>query len=107
MTIERLDHPELAPVPGAAAEPSHGEQATRAVRNLAVAAAAAGASLADVARLTIYVVGYTPEVFEEIVGAVVTELGEYYPITAATLVGVVALWRPGLVIEIDATIVAD
>jgi len=131
MTIERLDPPGLAPLPGAAnltiatgsriiqiagqtgvdasgaaVGPGHGEQAARAVRNLAMATAAAAASLADVARLTIYLVGYTPEVFEVIVGAVVTELGEDYPITAATLVGVAALWQPGLVIEIDATIVA-
>ena len=132
MTIERIDPPQLAPVPGAAhvtvatgariihvaGQPgvdhagapvgrSHGEQTAQALRNLRIAVGAANAELSDIARLTIYVVDYTPEVFESIVGAAIEVLGEEYPITAATLVGVAALWQPGLVVEIDAMLVAD
>ena len=66
----------------------------------------ADAALSDIARLTIYVVDYTPEVFESIVGAAIEVLGEEYPVTASTLVGVASLWQPGLVIEIDAMLVA-
>ncbi|HMS89775.1 MAG TPA: hypothetical protein PKE56_15090, partial [Acidimicrobiales bacterium] len=62
--------------------------------------------LEDVVRLTIYVVDLVPEVFESIVGAAIEVLGQDYPVTAATLVGVAALWQPGLVIEIDAMLVA-
>lgn len=132
MTIERIDPPTLAPVPGAAhvtvatgrriihisgqtgvdqsgeaVGPSHAEQAAQALSNLRTAVDAAGASLSDVARLTVYVVDYTPDVFESIVGAAIETLGEDYPVTAATLVGVAALWQPGLLVEVDATLVTD
>lgn len=131
MTIERIDPPQLAPVPGAthitvasggriihiagqtgvdqtgtAVGRSHGQQAAQALRNLRTAVEAADAALSDIARLTIYVVDYTQEVFESIVGAAIEVLGEEYPVTAATLVGVSSLWQPDLVIEIDATLIA-
>jgi enamine deaminase RidA (YjgF/YER057c/UK114 family) len=131
VTIERINSPGLAPVPGAThitvatgariihiagqtgvdrtgapVGGSHGEQAAQALRNLRIAVGAANATLEDVVRLTIYVVDLVPEVFESIVGAAIEVLGQDYPVTAATLVGVAALWQPGLVIEIDAMLVA-
>ena len=48
----------------------------------------------------------TPIAEGAIVGAAIEVLGQDYPVTAATLVGVAALWQPGLVIEIDAMLVA-
>lgn len=134
MAIERIDPPQLAAVPGAAhvtvgavatgtriihiagqtgvdisgapVGASHGEQAAQALRNLRVAVEAADAALSDVVRLTIYVVDYTPAVFESIVGAAIDVLGEHYPVTAATLIGVTSLWQPGLLVEVDAMLVA-
>lgn len=128
--IETHNPPALAPIPGAAhatvatgsriihisgqtgvdangaiVGPGLSAQTTQAVRNLQVACAAVGSTLADVARLGIYVVDLTPDSFEELVGAVIEELGEDYPETAATLLGVAALWQPGLLVEIEATIV--
>ena len=131
MTIERIDPPQLAPLPGAThitiatgariihiagqtgvdhtgapVGGSHGQQAAQALGNLRTAVEMSDAALSDIARLTIYVVDYTPEVFESIVGAAIEVLGGEYPVTAATLVGVASLWQPGLVIEIDAMLVA-
>ena len=132
MTIERIDPPELAPVPGAAhitvatgsriihiagqtgvdatgvaVGDTYAVQAAQALRNLRVAVEAAGATLADIARMTVYVVDYTPEAFDEIVGSALETLGEDYPVTAATLIGVATLWQPDLLIEVEATVVAD
>ncbi len=127
MIIERIDPPSLHPIPGAAhvtvaeggrivhvsgqagrnadgslAGDTVGEQAVQALRNLRAALEAAGAGLADVARLTIYIVDYTPASLDALMEAAIGEYGEAYPITACTLVGVAALWQPGLLIEIDA-----
>jgi len=66
-----------------------------------------GAGLVDIAKFTIYVADYSEHAFEAIVGAAIEEAGEDYPVTASTLVGVAALWQPGLLIEIDATLVLD
>jgi enamine deaminase RidA (YjgF/YER057c/UK114 family) len=127
MITERIDPPALHPIPGAAhvtvaeggrlvfvsgqagrhgdgslAGETVGEQAVQALRNLRTALEAAGARLADVARLTIYIVDYTSASLDALIEAAIGEYGEAYPITACTLVGVAALWEPGLLIEIDA-----
>ena len=119
MTIERIDPPQLAPVPGAThitiatgariihiagqtgvdhtgapVGGSHGEQAAQALAEPRIAVEAASAALSDIARLTIYVVEYTPAVFESIVGAALEVLGQDYPVTAATLVGVAHCGNP-------------
>ena len=41
-----------------------------------------------------------------IVGAAIDVLGEHYPVTAATLIGVTSLWQPDLLVEVDAMLVA-
>jgi enamine deaminase RidA (YjgF/YER057c/UK114 family) len=127
MIIERIDPPSLYPIPGAAhvtvaagerlvhvsgqagrtadgslAGATVGVQAVQALRNLRTALEAAGAGLADVARLTIYIVDYTAASLDALMEAAIGEYGEAYPITACTLVGVAALWQPGVLIEIDA-----
>jgi enamine deaminase RidA (YjgF/YER057c/UK114 family) len=127
MITGRLDPPSLQPIPGAAhvtvasggrlvhvsgqsgrcedgtlAGETVGVQAVQALRNLRTALEAAGATLADVARLTIYIVDYTSASLDALMEAAIGEYGEAYPITACTLVGVAALWQPGLLIEIDA-----
>jgi enamine deaminase RidA (YjgF/YER057c/UK114 family) len=132
MTIERIDPPGLAPLPGAAhvtvargsriihisgqtgvdgegnpVGTTHSEQTRQALINLRTACEAADASLADVAMLHIYVVDYSAEAFDALVTAAIEVYGDDFPITASTLVPVPMLWQPGLLIEIDATIVAD
>ena len=79
-------------------------QAEQACANLGLALKSAGAGFADVVKLTIYVVDYGAEY-----GAPLRLLRErMFPAPdqpACTIVGVQALGRPGLMIEIDATAV--
>ena len=84
---------------------THRAQTTGALRNLHAALAAAGAEQADVTSMTWYVVDYNEEVLTELYlgsGDRAAETGEPLP-TALTLVGVSALWKPGLLVEISAT----
>ena len=92
---------------GAIVGPTHAEQSAQAFRNLRTAIEAAGGTLADTAAVTIYIVDYTTDVFDAVVGGALEALGEDFPLAAATLVGVAALWQPGLVIEVTATAVLD
>jgi enamine deaminase RidA (YjgF/YER057c/UK114 family) len=128
--IERLDPPELAPIPGTAhittakgstvihisgqtATDVDGQivgttlqaQTAQALHNLQTAIAAAGVTPADLARIGIYVVDYGPESLDAIVTAAIEVFGEDFPVTAGTLIGVATLWQPGLLIEIDAVAV--
>ena len=83
-------------------------QTTGALRNLHAALAAAGAEQADMTSMTWYVVGYTEEVLMELFlgsGDREAETGKPPMPTALTLVGVSALWKPGLLVEISATAV--
>ena len=130
MTIERLDPEGLAAIPGAAhvtiatgtrivhiagqtgvdAEgnlvgETHAEQSVQALRNLRTAIGAAGGTLADVARIGIYVVDISEAAFEALIGAATRVFGDEFPVVASTMVGVAALWQPGLVIEVDAVLV--
>jgi enamine deaminase RidA (YjgF/YER057c/UK114 family) len=84
---------------------THLEQSKRALANLRVAVESTGASLADVAKLNIYVVDYTPDALDALVAAAIEVLGEDFPVTASTLVGVATLWQPGILVEIDAVVV--
>src|SRR5207244_9192054 len=71
-------------------------QAEQAYRNVATALAGAGASVTDVAKLTIFVVGHRPELIQPIMGARAAVFGEHKP--ASTYLGVEALARPGLLV---------
>ena len=81
-------------------------QAEQAYANVGTALKAVGASFADVVKLTIYIVDYRPEH-----GAPLRHLRErIFPAPnqpVCTVVGVAALGRPGLLIEVDATAVLD
>ncbi len=81
-----------------------GAQTLQVMQNLQTALQAAGATFADVVKLTTFVVGYTPEQ-----RAVIGEVrGKFLPKDnppASTLVGVAALAAPDWLIEIEAVAV--
>jgi len=83
-----------------------GAQTTQVMRNLKVALESAGATFADVVKITTYVVGYAPEMRPVIAAARAPHFPEGKP-PASTLVGVQALAAPGWLIEIEAIAVLD
>jgi 2-iminobutanoate/2-iminopropanoate deaminase len=85
-------------------------QARQALKNLEVLTSAVGADASHIAKWTLYIKDYTPELFEEYMAAYGDYLeggGTFAPVTAGTLVGVSALVEPWCVIEIDAIAVLD
>jgi enamine deaminase RidA (YjgF/YER057c/UK114 family) len=80
-------------------------QAEQAFRNVETAVQAVGGTLADIAKITIYVVGHRPELLEPLMAARESVFGEHKP--ASTYVGVEALARPGLLVEVEAVAVLD
>ncbi len=82
-------------------------QTEQALQNVAGALDSVGASFADVAKLTIYVVDWEPSKMEALsagIGAAAEKLG-VDPVKPATLIGVAALFEPDYLIEIEATAV--
>jgi enamine deaminase RidA (YjgF/YER057c/UK114 family) len=79
-------------------------QADQVFENLKTCLAAAGATFADVTKLTTYVVNYKPEDRPAIVAARQRHLPADAP-PASTLVGVQALAAPAYLIEIEAVAV--
>ena len=75
-------------------------QARQVYANLGRALTAAGARPDQVAKLTIYVAGYTSEYLPVIEQARVQLFGQHKP--ADTLIGVARLARPEFLIEVDA-----
>ncbi|MGH7721957.1 MAG: RidA family protein [Candidatus Dormibacteria bacterium] len=80
-------------------------QARQAFLNLRTAIEAAGATIADVARVTWYVVGYRSELLAALAAARTEVFGEHTP--ASTLVGVQALAQPGYLVEVEAIAVVS
>ncbi|GAA4875319.1 RidA family protein [Actinomycetospora straminea] len=81
-------------------------QTEQAYRNVATGLAAVGATFADVAKMTVYVVDLTPEkmgAFGEGAMRAAADLGQATP--AITLIGVTALGEPDLLVEVEATAV--
>lgn len=79
-------------------------QVEQAFRNVVTALAAVGGTFDDVAKLTIFVVDWSPEkmaALGEGVGRVAGELG-IDPVRPITLIGVAALGEPDLLVEVDA-----
>ncbi|MGW5738316.1 MULTISPECIES: RidA family protein [Streptomyces] len=77
--------------------------------NVATALAGVGASFADVAKLTVYVVDWTPDkmpLFAEGVARAAATLG-VTPVPPGTLVGVAALDVPEHLVEVEAVAVID
>ena len=81
-------------------------QARQVYANLRAALEGAGATPADVVKLTTYVVRYTPELRPLLAEA---RAGIFNPaaLPASTLVGVQALAEPGYLIEVEAIAVMD
>lgn len=131
MTLERINPPELANfktfsqivvargsrvlfISGQVAVDADGKlvgqgdlaaQAGQVFRNLVGALRAVGATPADVAKMTSYVVNYSEEMSPMLLAARREAFGAHLP--ASTLVGVQALARPGFLIEIEAIAVLD
>jgi enamine deaminase RidA (YjgF/YER057c/UK114 family) len=83
----------------------HFTQAQRAFANLATALEAAGATVRDVVKITVYVVGHRPQLLEQLMGARAAAFGDHKP--TSTYVGVEALARPDLLVEVEAVAVLD
>jgi enamine deaminase RidA (YjgF/YER057c/UK114 family) len=84
-------------------------QAEQAFLNVATALEAAGGTFDDVAKLTLYLVDWSPDKLEALgegVGRAQERLGRDLT-KPVTLVPVVALGEPDLLIEVDATAVLD
>jgi enamine deaminase RidA (YjgF/YER057c/UK114 family) len=81
-------------------------QTAQAMRNVGLALAAAGASYADVAKITTYVVNYKPE-HRTIIGRARAPFFANGTPPASTLVGVTALAVPEWLVEIEAVAVVD
>lgn len=82
-------------------------QTEQALRNVATALDAAGATFADVAKTTIYVAGWRPEMTAALfegMGRAAAELG-VEPSRPVTLVGVESLAAPEILVEFDVTAV--
>ncbi|MFE1443258.1 RidA family protein [Streptomyces sp. NPDC058739] len=85
-------------------------QVAQALRNTAVGLEGAGASFADVLRLTFYVTRWDPEKtgdFMAGVEAVAEEIGLRIPIPPASLIGVEYLFEPDVLVEVEATALLD
>jgi enamine deaminase RidA (YjgF/YER057c/UK114 family) len=127
MITDRIDPPELLKIPGMAnvsiasgskiihlsgqtavgtdgkiVGTNYLEQSRETLRNVKTALEAAGASLADVAKFTTYMVDYSWQALEALMTAAKEVWGDPYPLTANTLVGVASLWLPGLLVEVEA-----
>jgi len=130
MITDRIDPPELLKIPeivnvsvatgsrivhvsgqtsvdveGKVVGSTHLEQSRVAFGNVLIALAAAGATLDDVAKFNIYMVDYSWDALEALMTAAKEVLGDPYPVTANTLVGVASLWLPDLLVEVDAVAV--
>jgi enamine deaminase RidA (YjgF/YER057c/UK114 family) len=83
-------------------------QTSQAIKNLALALSAANATLADIAKTTLYVVSLDddslPKIFAGI-SAYTEETGHQVPLTASTLLGVQRLGLADALIEIEAVAV--
>jgi enamine deaminase RidA (YjgF/YER057c/UK114 family) len=79
-------------------------QAEQALRNVLAALEAAGATPADLVKMTMYVTDWTPDQLEEL-GAGLAAV-EGVPRVPASLIGVAILFEPGYRIEIEAVAIA-
>jgi enamine deaminase RidA (YjgF/YER057c/UK114 family) len=84
-----------------------GAQVEQAYVNVGTALEAVGGTFADVAKLTVYVVDWSPELLPELgagVARAAARLG-VDPIKPVTLISVVGLGEPDLLVEVDAVAV--
>jgi len=84
-------------------------QVEQAYLNIGIALAEVGASFDDVAKLTVYVVDWTPDkmpLLGEGVARASAKMG-VDPVKPITLLGVAALGEPDLLVEVEATAVLE
>jgi enamine deaminase RidA (YjgF/YER057c/UK114 family) len=81
-------------------------QVKQVFANLRTALEGAGATPADVTKITIYIVGYKPEV-RPLLGEARSAVFGPATLPASTLVGVQALAEPGFLIEVEAIAVVN
>jgi enamine deaminase RidA (YjgF/YER057c/UK114 family) len=83
-------------------------QVHTSLQNIVTGVEGAGGTVGDIARLTIYVVGWTQEMagglFDGLARAQASD-GYPTPLPPLTVIGVQALWTPELLVEIEATAV--
>ena len=85
-------------------------QVAQALRNTATALAGAGTTFDDVVRLTFYVVGWEPQKIGDFMAGVervAEEVGLPVPLPPSSLIGVDYLFEPDVLVEVEATAVAD
>lgn len=83
-------------------------QVAQSYRNVAIALAAAGATWSDVVRLTFYVVDWKIEKMPDFLAGIEQVAEELQIMPApASLIGVSALYEPGVLVEIEATAVVE
>ena len=85
-------------------------QVAQALRNTATALAGAGTTFDDVVRLTFYVVGWEPQKIGDFMAGVervAEEVGLPVPLPPSSLIGVDHLFEPDVLVEVEATAVAD
>jgi enamine deaminase RidA (YjgF/YER057c/UK114 family) len=83
-------------------------QVHAALQNVATGVRGAGGEVTDIARLTFYVVGWTPEMAAVLMDGIARAQasdGFSTPMPPLTLIGVQSLWSPGLLVEIEAAAV--
>ena len=80
-------------------------QARQAFANVRTALEAAGASIADVAKITWFVVGFDPARLPELAAARRETFGDHAP--ASTLIGVQSLAQPEFLVEAEAIAVLE
>ncbi|PRY34893.1 RidA family protein [Umezawaea tangerina] len=94
---------------GKVGEGDFAAQVEQCYLNLGTALAEVGATFADVAKLTVYLVDWTPDkmpLFVEGVSRAAAKLG-VTPAAPLTGIGVAALAEPDLMVEVEATAVLD
>lgn len=87
-------------------EDDHAAQARQVYTNLKTALAEVGATPADLVKTNTYVVDYSPALLPGIKAAA-SEIMGFDPPPTSTLVGVTALARPSLLIEVEGMAVVD
>lgn len=85
------------------------QQTTQAMLNVREAVEAAGATLADIAHVRLYVVGWNPSLMPEFgAGAGAAQAaGMQFPPSSVTMIGVQSLFEPEMLIEIEAVAITD
>ena len=86
-------------------EGNHILQAQQAYRNVATAIEAAGGSVEDIAKITVFVAGHRQDLVEPLRAARNEVFGDHRP--ASTFLGVEKLIYPTLLIEVEAVAVID